>query len=1044
MAQLESEELEQLMPTTRGQALQQGSPSDTAALREYIGMRALSEKTGNVPAATILPHKTRVEGLQPRGGTGRHPPRRFCTVKWRVEEPVEQQQSQGEQGQVECHEPEEEVAAYQLNLEWLLVEDRSRWRCRPGPGAGGHRTSCRSLQKWRGRRAGRQHVDDRCCNRTNPAMQQYCATWLNITQKSRRNHTSALLQLPMAAVMAARLSKRRPLRLPLTEAQRIEAVASGQGLELPAFITVRARGRCTLKVLRTTAEGATMAAIAADCCVTQACSEGEDARVARPLRLRVIKRQPGHSVAAEDALPLTSRATGIVTMAQLESEELEQLMPTTRGQALQQGSPSDTAALREYIGMRALSEKTGNVPAATILPHKTRIEGLQPRGGTGRHPPRRFFTVKWRVEEPVEQQQSQGEQEPEDPDPEELKDALLEQAKAQRWALMQAAMRPGTGRVPRRREFAIALPEPLEEEEAEEEQGQEQGQVERHQPGEEDAAYQLDVEWVLVEDGAQEQPALECAEQGEERTAEEGVMGEQAASAALQPLAADAPDLGAATPGAALWRQPDGLQLEQTDSQRGQAKTPASSLYGRYTPMEGVPERLALPTARQQPPATVSHLVHPSSIPADTPAGFTPVEGIPERQLAFLGGPRVFGLPGVSRMCSNEERQGVDSPVEGLVQQGAGHVNGVLQPANADCSFAGFGQALLQQGTAAAGQAVGLEQPVQDAAQQGEEQLRRSEQQQEEQQEEQLAEDDDGDCGGGYYDEYDDDEALLPDAEAAGAGAPGGFPFLSGHAPVHMADACNQTGPSLGAQEGGDYDAQDVYGVGLEPELGLDAADQSDSPAPAQKRKPRKATKDPGCRLRNELKRKSLAVDPKIGRHELMPGVRRSCRGKQEPLRWWLNEKKEFGREHMTMPTVRNVVHTLPNTPWQMQSDIKRRPAKKQRQKATSPHDLGDAMLGAEGEQQQQQQDTAGSSEPDAAVEKDEEEAAEDGAGQQAVSDDEEQQRVGGRRMAAHRRQQQPAARQAGRRQGKAAAVLPAAKGNGTKRQAAGSKRKGR
>lgn len=41
------------------------------------------------------------------------------------------------------------------------------------------------------------------------------------------------------------------------------------------------------------------------------------------------------------------------------------------------------------------------------------------------------------------------------------------------------------------------------------------------------------------------------------------------------------------------------------------------------------------------------------------------------------------------------------------------------------------------------------------------------------------------------------------------------------------------------------------------------------------------------------------ATDPKIGRHELMPGVRRSCRGKQEPLRWWLNEKKEFGREHM-------------------------------------------------------------------------------------------------------------------------------------------------
>ena len=40
-----------------------------------------------------------------------------------------------------------------------------------------------------------------------------------------------------------------------------------------------------------------------------------------------------------------------------------------------------------------------------------------------------------------------------------------------------------------------------------------------------------------------------------------------------------------------------------------------------------------------------------------------------------------------------------------------------------------------------------------------------------------------------------------------------------------------------------------------------------------------------------------LPADPLVGRHEVL-GVRRSCRAPQEPLKWWLNEKKEFGREH--------------------------------------------------------------------------------------------------------------------------------------------------
>ena len=45
--------------------------------------------------------------------------------------------------------------------------------------------------------------------------------------------------------------------------------------------------------------------------------------------------------------------------------------------------------------------------------------------------------------------------------------------------------------------------------------------------------------------------------------------------------------------------------------------------------------------------------------------------------------------------------------------------------------------------------------------------------------------------------------------------------------------------------------------------------------------------------------RPRLGVDPTIGRHEVAPGVRRSCRSHEEPLRWWLNESKNFSRtEH--------------------------------------------------------------------------------------------------------------------------------------------------
>lgn len=154
------------------------------------------------------------------------------------------------------------------------------------------------------------------------------------------------------------------------------------------------------------------------------------------------------------------------------------------------------------------------------------------------------------------------------------------------------------------------------------------------------------------------------------------------------------------------------------------------------------------------------------------------------------------------------------------------------------------------------------------------------------------------------------------------------------------------------APQAGDYgDYQQPLEEGEQEEDG-----QPETSAAAQQRA-RRQTRNPGARLRNELKRKSLAVgawsadlaawaahvpvclpgaspgaapprlpcswrdpaaspswcahtawrsapthalpaDPSNGLREVLPGVRRSGRQKTEPLKWWLNEKKEFGREH--------------------------------------------------------------------------------------------------------------------------------------------------
>lgn len=235
--------------------------------------------------------------------------------------------------------------------------------------------------------------------------------------------------------------------------------------------------------------------------------------------------------------------------------------------------------------------------------------------------------------------------------------------------------------------------------------------------------------------------------------------------------------------------------------------------------------------------------------------------------------------------------------------------------------------------------------------------------------------------------------------------------------------------------------------------------------------------------------------------------MRRSCRSRQGPLKWWLNERQEFGRQHQcvpaahaassawlrgagwlhllaayllrmnelsqllplglkcpidaarflaqhaccflvlpwcrTMPTVRNVVHKVPNTPWQTVTDIRRRPAKRQR--APTPHDL-DEMLGGAADEEQgweaEEEEVVQEEQPDVEEEQ-EEQVADDAAEPAATEEQHEVEQQQGRRQSSRR--QQAAAQPMSRRQGKApAARVPAAKGKAMKKKAAGSKRRGR
>lgn len=130
------------------------------------------------------------------------------------------------------------------------------------------------------------------------------------------------------------------------------------------------------------------------------------------------------------------------------------------------------------------------------------------------------------------------------------------------------------------------------------------------------------------------------------------------------------------------------------------------------------------------------------------------------------------------------------------------------------------------------------------------------------------------------------------------------------------------------ANNNDDYGAMDDYGDDCGGDYGDDDVPLWNEPLPgrvseqviAPKRK--RIVLNPGIRLRNELPRKSLAVDITVGRQEIAPGLRRSTRRAQEPLRWWLGEKKQFDRvRHKTMPTISAVMIADPSSPWKTVDD---------------------------------------------------------------------------------------------------------------------------
>eukprot|EP00887_Chlorella_sp_A99_P007662 scaffold20.g7662.t1 len=736
------------------------------------------------------------------------------------------------------------------------------------------------------------------------------------------------------------------------------------------------------------------------------------------------------------------------------SDDLSLLMPRIQQQAIHTTS-ENTAALREYV-MVARGNAQPQPLAASNVPRRTR---LALREGTGRVPQKRPFAIRVRVEE-LEQEQHKLHDDAVQLDPDELMEALLAQARQQRQVMLAQVLRLGT-RQHVRRPFSIML-DPV------------------------------------VEPEPEPEPEPETVEQEEPE-------GDAAAAAA--------------TPGLHLLSA--GRLLQAASSRLGQLRTPGSLLQGRYTPIEGVPERLLLTARPRQPSAAAT--ASRSRLTAATPAGFTPMEGVPERLVSaqLLSGLRRCMGPGSSRMQSNglAEHGGVDSPVEGLVQEGA-HRGSAAQPVPADeFAFA----------APAGGSGEGSE----------------------------LS--DGRDDGPGAVDEP------VPSARSPS----GGFPLLAGaHSPARMADAGAQTGLSLKSQEqadrreagtqaeasppgmadaalqtgrslrspekgeagwavavaidaaGGDAEPGEDPGTTVEDhnagkgertevvlwhgrarccapgtlladfaprapadggfddddwdddgagDDGADAAleqplqqpeaseawEQADhwpedqgqeDTAPSAERQPpkRRRTTLPGSRLRNELgKRKSLAIRSDMGRQEVAPGVRRSTRSREQPLKWWLNECKEYGREHTTLPTVKDVRHVKPNTPWRTVADPVASFRRKKARRAPTPQEL---ELGVQPEGEDVEEEHEAQERQEEAMERGDEEAAAEGADgtEEGVKDEEreEQLQAGGgsddeREREEEVDEEQPAARQVRHKQ---RSRQPKA----AKKAAARAKRKGR
>lgn len=141
----------------------------------------------------------------------------------------------------------------------------------------------------------------------------------------------------------------------------------------------------------------------------------------------------------------------------------------------------------------------------------------------------------------------------------------------------------------------------------------------------------------------------------------------------------------------------------------------------------------------------------------------------------------------------------------------------------------------------------------------------------------------------------------------------------------HLADVDYDDDDNYGFMDGGDWGGYDDDGDVQDVPLGEAAMQYNyDGNSLPPVKKPRRPILNPGIRLRNQLPRKSLAIDPMVGRQEVAPGIRRSTRQPREPLRWWLGEKKEFDRiAHKTLPTVREFTTTDPNTPWKTVADPK-------------------------------------------------------------------------------------------------------------------------